>query len=235
MFVFKLLLLTSCDDIISSGTFTEISRIYSQDSSKFILQYDYAQGAWDGGRTFFVTILNATDTVNPSTIKYSYSNFDFDDIYWKGNDTIIIEEKFTEYINQGKSNLKDTTLNEVAIKIILKDPIDTSFTRKVFYHETSPKDNYELIVYRYVKPVNGDYFLNISVINKGDHIPKFGNFYISLYNFDCITDIKWEDSKDILDIKVSESCFHAFIDYLVENRPKIEYNVQIDDTIKGNI
>lgn len=226
--------MTSCD-ITSPGVFTEISRIYSADSSKFILKYEYAQGAWDGGRTFFATILNSTDKVEPSTIKFSYSSLDFDDIYWKTNDTIIIEEKFTEYLSQSKSNLEDTTLVEVAIKTILKDPIDASFTRKIFYRETSPKGNYELIVYKYVKPVNGNYFLNISVINKADSIPRFGNFYISRYDFDCFTDIRWANTKDILDIKVSESCYYAFTDYLVKGRPEIEYEVQINETIKGNI
>jgi hypothetical protein len=65
-------------------------------------------------------------------------------------------------------------------------------------------------------------------------IPKFGNFYISKYDFDCFTDIRW-DSTNILDCKVSESCYYAFNDYLVKNRPDIKYKVQINDTIKGNI
>ena len=71
-------------------------------------------------------------------------------------------------------------------------------------------------------------------INKGDSIPKFGNFYVSRFDFDCFTDIRW-DSSSVLDIKVSESCFYSFTNYLVKNRPEIKYNVQVNDTIKGNI
>jgi hypothetical protein len=224
--------ISSC--ITSPGTFTEFSRAYSPDSTKFLLKYDYVQGAWDGGRTWFVTILNSTDSVKPDNIKYSYSSLDFDKIYWESDDTIVIEEKYTEFISQGKSNLKDTVLNGVAIRVIQRDPIDTSFTRKIFYRDTSPNGKYDLIVYKYVKPQNGNYFLNISIITKGDSIPRFGNFYISRFDFDCFTDIRW-DSTSILDIKVSESCYYSFTDYLVKSRPDIKYKVQINDTIRGNI
>jgi len=223
--------LTSC--IMSAGTFKEISRTYSPDSTKFLLKYDYVQGAWDGGRTWAVTIMNSTDSVIPDKIKFSYSSLDFD-IYWKNNDTVVLEGKFTQFISEGKSNLKDTVLNGVTIKVIQKDPIDTSFTRKIFYRDTSPNGKYDLIVYKYVKPVNGNYFLNISIINKGDSIPKFGNFYISKYDFDCFTDIRW-DSTNALDIKVYESCYYAFKDYLVKGAPHIKYKIQINDTINGNV
>jgi len=122
----------------------------------------------------------------------------------------------------------------VTVKIIHKDPIDTSFTRKIFYRDTSPNGKYDLVVYKYVKPVNGNYFLNISIINKGDSIPKYGNFYISRWDFDCFTDIRW-DSTNILDCKVSSSCYYSFADYLVKNRPDIKYKVQINVTTQGNI
>jgi len=224
--------ITSC--LTTPGTFTELSRTYSPDSSKFLLNYNYVQGAWDGGRSSLVTILNSIDSVKPDNIKYSYSTYDFDKIYWKGSDTVIIEDKFTEFVNQGESPLNDTVLNGVTVKIIHRDPIDTSFTRKVFYRETSPNGIYDLVVYKYVKPENGNYFLNISVINKGDSIPKFGNFYISRWDFDCFTDIRW-DKTNTLDCTVSSSCYNSFADYLVKNRPNIKYNVQINDTIKGNI
>lgn len=207
-FIFFLFSVVLASCITSPGTFTEFSRTYSPDSTKFLLKYNYVQGAWDGGRIWAVTILNSTDSVKPANIKYSYSSLDLNKIYWKNNDTVVIEEKYTEFISQGKSNLRDTILDGVAIKVIQRDPIDTSFTRKIFYRDTSPNGDYDLIVYKYVKSVNGNYFLNISIINKGDSVPKFGNFYISKYNFDCFTDIRW-DSTSTLDIKVSESCYYA--------------------------
>jgi len=233
-FNFFAVCLTATSCITSPGTFTELSRTYSPDSSKFLLRYGYVQGAWDRGRSSSVTILNSADSVKPANIKYSYSSYDYDKIYWKGSDTVIIEDKYTEFISQGKSSLNDTVLNGIAIKIIHKDPIDSSFTRKIFYQGTSPNGKYNLIVYKYVKPGDGNYFLNISVLNKGDSIPKFGNFYISRWDFDCFNDIRW-DSLNNLDCKVSSSCYYSFTDYLVKNRPSIKYKVQINDTIQGNI
>jgi hypothetical protein len=233
-FTLFLVCVTAASCITSPGEFTEYSRIYSPDSSKFLLTYEYVQGAWDGGRSTLVTILKKTDSVVPGSIKYSFSSYDYDNIYWKGNDTVLIADKYTEFISQGQSPLKDTTLDGVAIKIIHKDPVDSSFTRKIFYREASPDGRYDLVVYKYVKPQNENYFLNISVINKEDSIPKYGNFYISRWDFDCFTDIRW-DSAGALDCKVSSSCFYAFADYLVKNRPAIKYTVQVKDTIHGNI
>lgn len=225
--------LLGCDFTNSPGTYTEISRVYSPDSSKYLLTYRYEQGAWDGSRTSFTTILNVADTFKQGE-NFSYSSLDFDNIFWSGNDTVIIAEKFTEFVSNNKSNLRDTILNGVVIEVKQIDPIDSSFHRKIFYRDTSPNNKYDLIVYKYVKPVNGNYFLNISIINQGDSIPKFGNFYISKYDFDCFTDIRW-DKTSTLDIKVSKSCYYAFTDYLVKDRPDIKYKVQINDTIKGNI
>src|SRR5688500_4444983 len=131
-FIVFLLIVTTTSCITSPGTFTEYSRTYSPDSTKFLLRYGFAQGAWDGGRSSSVTILHSTDSVMPDNIKYSYSTYDFDKIYWKGNDTVVIEDKYTEFMSQGKSPLQDTVLSGVTVKIIQKDPIDTSFTRKIF-------------------------------------------------------------------------------------------------------
>jgi hypothetical protein len=105
-----------------------------------------------------------------------------------------------KFVSNNKSTLRDTILNGVVIKVEQIDPIDTSFQQKIFYQAPSPNGKYDLIVYQYVKPANGNYFLNISVVNQGDSIPKFGNFYISKYGFDCFTDIRWDNSSG-LDIK----------------------------------
>lgn len=225
--------LSGCIFTNSPGTYTEISRAYSPNSSKYLLTYRYEQGAWDGSRTTATKILNAADTFKQG-VSFSYSSLDFDNISWSGNDTVIIAEKFIEFIRNNKSNLPDTVLNGVVVRAIQIDPIDSSFQRKIFYRETSPNGKNDLIVYKYIKPVNGNYFLNISIINQGDSIPKFGNFYISKYDFDCFTDIRWANT-NYLDIKVSESCYYSFTDYLVKGRPDIKYKVQINDTIKGNI
>ena len=225
--------LNSCISDLTKGTYRELGRDYNADSSKYLLTYIYSQGAWDGDRSSLTTILNRNDSLDKIN-QYSFNSYDFDNISWQGNDTILVAEKYTEFISQGKSTLKDTILNEVVVKIVHIDPIDTSFTRKIFYQETSPDGKHDLIVYKYVKPENGNYFLNISIINTGDSIPKFGNFYISRYDFDCFTDIRWDKTNE-LDIKVSSACFYSFANYLVVNHPNIKYKVQANDEIRGNI
>lgn len=226
--------ITSCQ-IMPEGTFSELSRDYSPDSTKYILKYNYAQGAWDGGRIWLFTIVDARDTFQREK-HYSYSSLDVDNIYWKGNDTVVVVESFTEYLSHGKSLLKDTSMSAVRIKVTQKDLIDKSYTRKIIYQETSPNKQYNLIAYRYIKPENGHYFLNISIININDSIPKFGNFYVSKFGFDCFEDIRWDKSNE-LDIKVSESCYYAFEDYLIKNKVPIKYKVIIDNNFdsKGNI
>jgi hypothetical protein len=218
--------------VSSPGVFTEQSRAYSPDSTKFLLRYGYEQGAWDGDRSYLVTVLNAKDSVNPRNISFSYTSYDFDRIYWNGNDTIIIEDSYTEYKSQGETPVKDTVLDGVIVKVIHRDPIDSTFTRKIMYRETSPDGKYDLVVYRYVKPGNEDHFLNISVIPAGDSIPKYGNFYISRRGFDCFTDVRWGDS-DILECGVSSECYYEFDDYLVKHRPPVHYHVRIDDSTQG--
>lgn len=223
----------ACDVPTSPGTFTELSRVYSPDSSRYLLTYRYEQGAWDGSRTSLTTIMKQGEKLIPGS-RPAYLNLEFDDIYWQANDTVIIAEKYTEFISQGKSNLSDTTWNKVAIKVIQRDPIDNSFNRIILYRETSPDKSYELVVYRYVKLENGYYPLHISIVKKGEEIPKYGNFYISRWDFDCFKDIRWKLDNS-LNIKVSSSCFNSFNDYLVRKRPAIDYHIQADDTIKGNV
>jgi hypothetical protein len=231
--IFLTTLISCVFDFTSEGTYRELSRVYNSDSSKYLLTYLYSQGAWDGDRSSLTTILNRNDSIDKIN-QYSFSSYDFDKISWQGNDTILVAEKYTEFISRGQATLKDTILNGVVVKIIHIDPIDTSFTRKIFYRETSPDGKHDLIVYKYVKPENGNYFLNISIINTGDSIPRFGNFYISRYDFDCFNDIRWNKTNE-LDIKVSSACFYSFADYLVVNHPNIKYKVQENDTIRGNI
>lgn len=215
--------------ITSPCVFTAGARTYSPDSTKFILNHECAQGAWDGGRSGLVSILRSTDSVTRESVGYSYLTTSLDKIYWKGSDTIIIEEKFTEFIHNGKPALKDTLLKGVVVKVIQQDPIDSSFTRKIIKQETSPDNKRELVMYKYIKPDDGYYFLNISIINKGDTIPKFGNFFISRYNFDCINDISW-DSTGVLNIKASSACAYAFNDdYLLKNRVDVKFRVQVDE------
>lgn len=230
LFALVIILVVSCNITDSPRTYSydEISRKYCPDSSKYILNYRLGQGGWDGGNTSSTTILKAKNSFRPGDV-YSYNSYEIDGAYWVGNDTIVVLEKFTEFISNGKLKLRDTIINDVAVKIKVIDPIDTSFHRKIYKRETSPNGQYEFIVYRYEKSsVDDYYFLNISIINQGDSVPKFGNFYVSKFDFDCFSFIGWDNDSN-LNIKAAESCYYVFEDYLVKNRPNIKYKVQMKD------
>lgn len=217
--------LTACD--WGRGEFAEIERRYSPDGSKYILTYQYQQGAWDGERSSLVTILKADETFQDGK-GASLSTLDFDTLYWCGNDTIAVAENYTEFLRHGQSFFEPRTVNGVFLKVIQIDPIDNSFQRKIILQQSSPDNNHKLVIYKYSKPGKNDSFLNVSVINPGDSIPKFGNFLLSKYGFDCITDIRW-NSENALEISVSESCFYGFNDYLVKNKPDVKFKIHIDN------
>ncbi|MBC9915584.1 hypothetical protein [Chitinophaga varians] len=211
-------------------TFEVYSKRYSPDSSKYLLAYNRAfGGAWDGGRDWYLTVMKATDSVYEAEKFRVLSNQDIDSLYWKGNDTLVIHEKYEHYIGRGKSAFGSNLfkINDAYIQIVQKDPVNSAYTRKIYYREVSPSGRYELVVYRYVKPQNHYYPLHVSVIPKGDSLPKFGNFFISRYENDCINGIKWR-AGDVLAIQMHSADAFAFTEYLVTNRVAIPY-VRIDN------
>ena len=227
--------------IASCGSYVEYNRTYCSDGSKYLLKYDYNIGATDGGRDWRIAFLHSTDPAKYRLSKNSISNRTFDDIYWKGNDTVIIEENYIEFMREGKSNFKDSiiTINTVPVKIIQKDPLDFSYTRQIIYQKTSPDNQYDLIIYRYSKPDKNNITVHMSVVHKNDSIPKYGNFYITKDDFNCFKDVRW-DSLSNLDIKVSEACTSGFTDCLVSKRLDIKYKTEIipiekEDSVNGNV
>jgi len=210
----------------------ESSRTYSPDSTKYLLRYDKV--SWDGYPFPYVTILNSSDNVSSSDLKSSYSKWDIDTIYWKNNDTAIIEEPYTDFITRGVPGLKDTVLNKVASKVIQRDPIDTTYKRKMVYHSISPNGQYELEAYKYLQVGQRNFYLNVSIVARGDKFPKYGNFYISPYDFICFTNIQWDSASNLVVI-ANDRRTNDFNDYIVKGKSDIKYRVEFSDTAIGNI
>ncbi len=233
VYFFSLLFLSSCF-FTKNGSFREINRIYSSDSLKYILTYKIGHGAWDGSNPSFVSIMTKNDTI-PNDKNTYISTFEFDSIFWKNNQTIYVYARYSEFMRLGKINLKDTTINGTKIKVFLQDPITDKNIRKIVLDKLSPSKTYRLIGYRYIQSENNYNFLNISIIRSKDSIPKYGNFFISNYDFDCIENIDWKDDATI-NISLSGGCYYGFSDYLVKDGVKVKYNLILNDTISnGNI
>jgi hypothetical protein len=125
------------------------------------------------------------------------------------------------------------SLNGVIVQVVLKDPIDSSYSKKIIYREMSPDKQHELIVYKYDKPGKKRDLLNVSVINKNDSIPKFGNFFLNSERH-SIVGISWHTADTIV-FRLSKISYFPIKFYLVENRPSIKVRVQFDETDKKNI
>ena len=212
----------------SCGSYVEYGRTYCADSSKYLLRYDHDMGALDGGRSWSIAILNSTDSAKELCNKYSIINNKFDNIYWKGNDTVIVEENYLEFMREGKTNFKDSIfeINKIPVKVIHKDPLDSSYPQKILYKKTSPNNKYDLVVYRYLKAEHSNSTIHISVVNKNESIPKYGNFYITKDYFNCFEDIRW-DSLSNLKIKVSEACTSGYENSFVSKKLDVRYKIEI--------
>lgn len=210
--------------MLSCGTFKESSRSYSPDNTKYLLHYYYIEIPWAAGAEKSIAVLKPTQSIRKAN-KFSLSGSYIDTVYWKGNDTVIAEENFIEYQRRSKSYFKDSvfSLNGVFIETVLKDPIDSDYSKKIIHQELSPDQKRELIVYTYEKSGSDYYLLNVSVINIHDTIPKFGNLFISERR--CITHAKWSTANTLI-FKIQYDCRFVAQYYFVKNRPHVNVNVE---------
>ena len=67
-------------------------------------------------------------------------------------------------------------------------------------------------------------------INAGDEIPKYGNYFIADNQSDCIFGSEWtiENTVKFYTNKLDSDLIQY---YMVKDRPKIEYDIKIDEEI----
>jgi hypothetical protein len=141
---------------------------------------------------------------------------------------------YIDYMTRGVAGLKDTAYDHVTVKVIQQDPIDNSYKKEIVYCFISPDNLYELETYKYIKAGQKNYYLNVSIVRKGDKFPKYGNFYISPYDCICITDIQWELENSLV-ITANNRCSTDYRDYMVKGRFDIRYRIRFSDAGTGNI
>lgn len=232
-FIFCLGVLFSCnDDQTSKDAFVELKRVYSPDGAKYLLFYQYAAAAEDSN-TALILIVQKDEEIDLRNQSY-FSNVDLDTIYWLNKDTVLAVEKYINFLNKGKSNYKESVypMNSAIVKIAKLDPVDTTFTREELFKQRSPNGQQELVVFKYNKPQSTYSILNVSVLDAGSKLEKYGNFYVGKADFDCIRDIRWDSIGDFA-IKASEKCYYGFDEYLVKTRPVIKYKLILSEE-KGN-
>lgn len=113
--------LAACD-VTPVGPVEELSRSYCPDSSRYLLFYHRQQGAWDGDRACLATVMKAGDSIKTTEKPPSVVIYYLDSAYWKKNDSLVILEKYTEYIHKGQPSSRDTMIKGVNVQIQLITP-----------------------------------------------------------------------------------------------------------------
>ncbi len=235
-YILVLILFTSCNSassqvFMTDKDFVEHDRQYSPDKSMFILNYSLDTGAFgfgNGGNA----VLKISDTSK------NLKQFNLPDnlimVKWIDNKTISARIDIIPFIRSGKNiEIKDTEINGVKIKVSPFDYIEDDYHLDIEHRETSPNGQLELIAYRYLKDRNNLNFIHVSVINKGEAIPKYGNFFIASMQSDRILNGTW--SKDNTLLFYSNSNDTQYIQYyFVHDKPDIKFEVITDDALYGS-
>lgn len=107
----------AASNITPVGPVEELSRSYCPDSSKYLLFYQRQQGAWDGDHACLVTAMTATDILTATEKPSSMAVFYLDSVYWQGNDSAVILEKYTASVHKGQPPSRDTMIRGISIQV----------------------------------------------------------------------------------------------------------------------
>jgi hypothetical protein len=230
------ILLTSCNCISSQvfmtdKDFVENNRQYSPDKSMFILDYSLDTGAFGfggGGNA----VLKLSDTSK------NLKQFDLPDnlieIKWIDNKLISARIDIIPFMRSGKKfEIRDTEINGVKVKVSPLDYIEDDYHLEIVHRETSPNEQLELVAYRYLKDDSNLNFIHISVINKGESIPKYGNYFIGDMESDRVLNGTWSKNNTLLFYSNSTNAQYIKY-YFVHNKPDIKYEVITDNALYGN-
>jgi hypothetical protein len=191
-----------------------------------ILNYTLDNGAF-GYSKGGTAVLRASDLAKELT-QFSLPD-NLEQVKWIDNETVSARIDVIPYIrNDEEPSIRDIEVNGVKVKVTPYDHIEKEFHLETEHQEASPDGKYELVAYRYCKDRSSLKFIHISVIHKGERVPKYGNYYIADMSSDRVLSGSW--TKDNTLVFYSNSMYADHIKYfLVRNRPSIKYEIIIDD------
>ena len=233
-----LAILTSCnfedrknEVYITDKDYVENYKQYSPDSSMILINYSLDLGAF-GYRPEGTAIIKITDTtcnLRDFTLPNTFTN-----LRWLDSLHISSQIDNLASLRSGeKTEFKNEEINNVEIIVSGLDYIDSLDHLKIEHREISPNGKFELIAYRYVRARSKFDFIHISVIPVGGQIPKFGNYLIADNKSDYVFNGIWTKSNELEFYSNSE--YSDLVPYfLVQNRPKINYKIVIDDKKYGS-
>jgi hypothetical protein len=215
---------------MSDKDFVEHERLYSPDKSMLILNYSVDIGAFGYGN-------GGKAVLRPSDMAKNLKDFDLPSnliqVKWVDNETISAGIDIIPSIRSGKKiEISDKEINGVRIRISPVDFIQETSRLQIEYRETSPDGHHELVAYRYYYE-NDMNFIHVSVIKKGDSIPKYGNYLIGDRQSDRVFGGTW--TKDDTLLLYTNSLDKDYVQYFfVHDKPDIRFEVVSDDKRYGS-
>ena len=235
--IILVLILTACvptrkkEIFITDSDYVEFDRQYSPDSSKLLLNYSIDLGAFGYGRTE-TAVLNLADTTK--NLRDFTIATPLMEIKWINNNSISGRFDIMPSIRSGeKYELKNEIINEVELIPTPYDFIEPDFKRMIELRAPSPNQKYELVAYRYCESRRALNFIHVSIIEKGQEIPKYGNYLIGDMQSDYVFDGGWNAENKLI-FYTNELYADMVQYYLVKNRPNIEYELKVDNDKFGS-
>lgn len=240
--ILLLVFFTSCKYIsgksiyMSDSNYVEQNRKYSPDKSMLILEYSLDHGAigYGGGGIAILKI----DDLSKNLVQFNLPE-NLIKAEWVDNKNISARIDIIPFIRSGKQSvindteINDTEINGVKVKVTPFDYIDDNYHLEIEHRESSPDGKLELVAYRYLADRNSLNFIHISVVNQGEKIPRYGNYYIADMFSDRILYGTW--SKENTLIFYTNSLDAQSIKYLfVHNKPDVKFEIITDDTRYGS-
>lgn len=239
-FLIMLIIVSSCfslyDDrkkevLMSDKDFVEFKREYSPNNSYLLIDYGIDLGAFGYGHrgTAILKTDDTTKILNEFTLNNDYIN-----VKWVDDNRISAQIDITHYLKSGeKINLQPLKINGIYIEVSAFDNIEADFHMDIEHREISPDGQKELIAYRYLKNRSNLNNIHVSIIKKGDSIPKYGNYLIADKTSDYVLNGTWTENNEL--IFYTNQMNRDMIQYaLVKSRPKIVYKLVVEDSIYGN-
>lgn len=222
-----LFLLTACNlsdskVFLSDKNIYEIKRQYSPNRTKVLLTYGADEGATGAGEvgTAILKLSDTSKNISPFTVAWH----EYNDHAWIDNDTAVFYLDYLEKMRNSKfiKSYYDTLINSIHIKYYYKDLIDSSYKMDTLLNKLSPDKNYRLVVYQYINKAFKNNFINISIINSNDTIPKYGNYFIGDLKDDYVNNCDWLNSNELA-IYTTSSCEYIIQNFMVNDGIKVPY------------
>jgi hypothetical protein len=205
-------------------------KLLSTDGSKIAIDYYYDNGALGDGAGH--TALLSANQMRSNLRKFRISDR-YEPIRWEDDGSLTVRVDYIECIraNEDCAKARDAAFGT---RINIQNYDETDGKSRVIEAEIpSPSGRRLLVAYRYPNGPNLGR-IHVSIVESGQLLPRYGNFYIASMEGDGILDAHWEtDSSIVLLTKTSQAHLLQNPTVFRPNPPNIDYRIEIDDSLSA--